>query len=148
MAYRFLYPFLILIAVVASAACRADIEPSQFIRDDDKIKKIFSGMTFDGYHHKRKYEVVRYYAKNGAMYARNPKRGEVYGKWWVDDGKLCYKWSHQKKNKCRYISQSIDQTLIIKHRKNKGDYEIKFSLINPRPGNPKKFTSRSSADEE
>jgi len=137
--------FLKLIPLVTSlllysTVCLADVDPSRFIRDEEKLKSIFSDKTFNAYHHKHDHEMVRYFAADGKLYEENPKRGYVHGVWSIEDGKICFQWSHgKKKKKCRYVSQSVDQTLIIKHRKKKGDYRVKINLMYPRDGNPHKF---------
>jgi len=132
--------FLVSLAfLVLAPTIYAEVDTSKFIKDDDRLQEMFSGMTFDGYHHKKDYEFHRYFAADGKMYGSNPNRGNVNGTWWISSGQLCFEWSHKPKTKCRYVSSSSDQVMIYKHRKKKSDYKLKLSLLNRRPGNPLKF---------
>jgi hypothetical protein len=129
-----------LFLTVSSLAFLVFAAEYEFVKEDDKLKEILTGMTFDGYHHKKDYEIRRYYAADGTMYGRNPNRGDVHGSWWINDGQLCFKWSHGNKVKCRYVGYSSGQVMIYKHRRKKGTYELRITLINRRPGNPLKFS--------
>lgn len=112
---------------------------NKFILDDERLKEIFSGMTFDGYHHKKDTEIKRYFASDGKMFGINPGRGNVHGTWWIGGGRFCFEWSHKKKTKCRHIEYSSGQVMIYKQSKKGDGYLLRVSFINRRPGNPLNF---------
>lgn len=95
--------------------------------NDSELEALLSDKTLTGEHFKRG-SVKTYYSADGKVTSKSDGASRE-GKWWVEDGKRCIRWTHKNKDFCHYIERNGDGTYTLVHsKKGKKLVEIESSV--------------------
>lgn len=84
--------------------------------NDAELKEFLEDKTVTGMHHKRGLTHT-YYSADGTVRSKSENDTERTGKWWIEDGKRCIRWSHKAKDFCHYIEREDDGSHALIHSK-------------------------------
>lgn len=104
---------------------------------EKEILSLFSNRTVNGYHEKRNFKFVRFFAADGKLYGNNPLKGKRSGRWDVTSKGLCFHWKGGRKH-CRKIV--IEKGIVRQYKvTGSGGQVLATTYSRFRDGNPEEF---------